>query len=216
MHVERRQLSGAREWIDDAPRVSGAVVAELRAWAGAEDAAESEHTSVRSENLDSALRASTSALRASKKYHDRRPSRVSAAVLAELRAWAGAEDAAESERKSVRSENLDSALLALRASKKYHTAARSRTPEASGAAHQTGSTWRRAMQRGAERVSQRYNAQVQRHVGEVGTPATCRRDRPVRRELHWKRGSSREEDGSCREGQRQRQQRFSVTVGRWP
>ena len=133
MHVERRQLSGAREWIDDAPRVSGAVVAELRAWAGAEDAAESEHTSVRSENLDSALRASTSALRASKKYHDRRPSRVSAAVLAELRAWAGAEDAVESERKSVRSENLDSALLALRASKKYHTAARSRTPEASGA-----------------------------------------------------------------------------------
>jgi len=180
MHVERRQLSGAREWIDDAPRVSGAVVAELRAWAGAEDAAESEHTSVRSENLDSALRASTSALRASKKYHDRRPSRVSAAVLAELRAWAGAEDAVESERKSVRSENLDSALLALRASKKYHTAARSRTPEASGAAHQTGSTWRRAMQRGAERVSQRYNAQVQRHVGEVGTPATCRRDRPDR------------------------------------
>ena len=187
MHVERRQLSGAREWIDDAPRVSGAVVAELRAWAGAEDAAESEHTSVRSENLDSALRASTSALRASKKYHDRRPSRVSAAVLAELRAWAGAEDAVESERKSVRSENLDSALSALRASKKYHgrrrecdTAARSRTPEASGAAHQTGSTWRRAMQRGAERVSQRYNAQVQRHVGEVGTPATCRRDRPDR------------------------------------
>ena len=195
MHVERRQLSGAREWIDDAPRVSGAVVAELRAWAGAEDAAESEHTSVRSENLDSALRASTSALRASKKYHDRRPSRVSAAVLAELRAWAGAEDAVESERKSVRSENLDSALRA---------------------STSTGSTWRRAMQRGAERVSQRYNAQVQRHVGEVGTPATCRRDRPVRRELHWKRGSSREEDGSCREGQRQRQQRFSVTVGRWP
>ena len=116
MHVERRQLSGAREWIDDAPRVSGAVVAELRA-------------------------------------------------------WAGAEDAVESERKSVRSENLDSALLALRASKKYHTAARSRTPEASGAAHQTGSTWRRAMQRGAERVSQRYNAQVQRHVGERGTRA---------------------------------------------
>ena len=37
---------------------------------------------------------------------------VSAAVLAELRAWAGAEDAAESERKSVRSENLDSALCA--------------------------------------------------------------------------------------------------------
>ena len=77
MHVERRQLSGAREWIDDAPRVSAAVLAELRrAWAGAEDAAESEHTSVRSVNLDSALRASTSALRASKKYHGRRPSRV--------------------------------------------------------------------------------------------------------------------------------------------
>ena len=37
---------------------------------------------------------------------------MSAAVLAELRAWAGAEDAAESERKSVRSENLDSALCA--------------------------------------------------------------------------------------------------------
>ena len=105
MHVERRQLSGAREWIDDAPRVSAAVLlAELRAWAGAEDLAESERKSVRSENLDSALRASTSALRASKKYHGRRPSRVSAAVLAELRAWAGAEDAAESERKSVRAE----------------------------------------------------------------------------------------------------------------
>ena len=68
MHVERRQLSGAREWIDDAPRVSGAVVAELRAWAGAEDAVESERKSVRSENLDSALLA----LRASKKYHGRR------------------------------------------------------------------------------------------------------------------------------------------------
>ena len=80
MHVERRQLSGAREWIDDAPRVSAAVLAELREWAGAEDAAESERKSVRSENLDSALRASTSALRASKKYHGRRPSRVSAAV----------------------------------------------------------------------------------------------------------------------------------------
>ena len=59
MHVERRQLSGAREWIDDAPRVSAAVLAELRAWAGAEDAAESERKSVRSENLDSALCAST-------------------------------------------------------------------------------------------------------------------------------------------------------------
>ena len=56
MHVERRQLSGAREWIDDAPRVSAsaAVLAELRAWAGAEDAAESERKLVRSENLDSA------------------------------------------------------------------------------------------------------------------------------------------------------------------
>ena len=59
MHVERRQLSGAGEWIDDAPRVSAAVLAELRAWAGAEDAAESERKSVRSENLDSALCAST-------------------------------------------------------------------------------------------------------------------------------------------------------------
>ena len=66
MHVERRQLSGAREWIDDAPRVSAAVLAELRAWAGAEDAAESKRKSVRGENLDSALRASTSALRASR------------------------------------------------------------------------------------------------------------------------------------------------------
>ena len=51
MHVERRQLSGAREWIDDAPRVSAAVLAELRAWASAEDAAESERKSVRSENF---------------------------------------------------------------------------------------------------------------------------------------------------------------------
>ena len=37
----------AWEWIDDAPRVSAAVLAELRAWAGAEDAAESERKSVR-------------------------------------------------------------------------------------------------------------------------------------------------------------------------
>ena len=70
---------------------------------------------------------------------------MSAAVLAELRAWAGAEDAAYSECKSVRSENLDSALRA---------------------STSTGSTWRRAMQRGAGRVSQRQNAQVQRAVGE--------------------------------------------------
>ena len=55
MHVERRQLSGAREWIDDAPRVSAAVLAELRAWAGVEDAAESERKSVRNENLASLL-----------------------------------------------------------------------------------------------------------------------------------------------------------------
>ena len=121
MHVERRQLSGAREWIDDAPRVSAAVLAELRAWAGAaEDAAESERKSVRSENLDLALRASASA-------QSVRP------------------------RQSVRSEKLDSALRAstsaLRAS--------------------TGSTWRRAMQRGAGRAGQRHDASA----------ASCRRDR---------------------------------------
>ena len=120
MHVERRQLSGAREWIDDASRVSAAVLAELRAWAGAEDAAESERKSVRSENLDLALRASTSA-------QSVRP------------------------RQSVRSEKLDSALRAstsaLRAS--------------------TGSTWRRAMQRGAGRAGQRHDASA----------ASCRRDR---------------------------------------
>ena len=56
--------------------MSAAVLAELRAWAGAEDAAESERKSVRSENLDSALRASTYALRASKKYHGRRRGRM--------------------------------------------------------------------------------------------------------------------------------------------
>ena len=36
-----------------------------------------------------------------------------------------------------------------------------------GAPASTGSTWRRAMQRGAGRVSQRQNAQVQRAVGEA-------------------------------------------------
>ena len=56
MHVERRQLSGgARAGVDRgrgtrSAAVLAALLAELRAWAGAEDAAESERKSVRSEN----------------------------------------------------------------------------------------------------------------------------------------------------------------------
>ena len=119
-----------------------------------------------------------------------RSAAVLAALLVELRAWAGAEDAAESERKSLRSENN----MASRGTRgqggdqdtRTHTrrsrstrwrskmaggagecdaAARTRPPNASGAAHQTGSTWRRAMQRGAGRVGQRHDASA----------ASCRR-----------------------------------------